>query len=254
MFGEAEISLLRKFIRANFIATGNLQNNSYPQKPLTPRARPKISFVSSHPNLSHDLSTTALSHDTYMHTGNRTISFFEYYRIERDVAKVVGQYCAENNLDFHIVGKRPETTPQEHAFYAEALGEIPFTFHPCSSEGASYPRLLDSDVVVTVDSTIAYELFGRGKRVAFISVRGEAIGHSSIDFCRFASPLSTPDTGNNWTNTFDPMVIKSKLEFVRSSSQSEWEDATKSIAPQLVCFDEDNTRIRSLFTSLGLAR
>jgi surface carbohydrate biosynthesis protein len=28
MFGEAEISLLRKYIRANFIATGNLQNNS----------------------------------------------------------------------------------------------------------------------------------------------------------------------------------------------------------------------------------
>ena len=254
MFGEAEISLLNKYIHANFIATGNLQNNSYPQQPLTPRARPKISFVSSHPNLSHDLSTTAISHDTYMHIGNRTISFFEYYRIEREVARVVGQYCAENNLDFHIVGKRPETTPQEHAFYAEALGEIPFTFHPCSTEGASYPRLLDSDVVVTVDSTIAYELFGRGKRVAFISVRGEAIGHSSIDFCRFASPLSTPDTGSNWTNTFDPMVIKSKLEFVRSSSQSEWEAATKSIAPQLVYFDEDNTRIRSLFTSLDLAR
>jgi hypothetical protein len=50
------------------------------------------------------------------------------------------------------------------------------------------------------------------------------------------------------------MVIKSKLEFVRSSSQSEWEAATESIAPQLVCFNEDNTRIRSLFTSLGLAR
>jgi hypothetical protein len=49
-------------------------------------------------------------------------------------------------------------------------------------------------------------------------------------------------------------VIKSKLEFVRSSSQSEWEAATKSIAPQLVYFDEDNTRIRSLFTSLDLAR
>ena len=90
--------------------------------------------------------------------------------------------------------------------------------------------------------------------MAFISVRGEAIGHSSIDFCRFASPLSTPDTGSNWTNTFDPMVIKSKLEFVRSSSQAEWEAVTKSIAPQLVYFDEDNTRIRSLFTFLGLAR
>ena len=109
-------------------------------------------------------------------------------------------------------------------------------------------------MVVTVDSTIAYELFGRGKRVAFISVRGEAIGNSNIDFCRFASPLSTPDAGSNWTNSFDPMVIKSILEFVRSSSQSECDDATKSIAPQLVYFDEDNTRIRSLFTSLGLAR
>jgi len=254
MFGEAEISLLRKYINANFIATGNLQNNSNPQHPLTPRSSPRVSFVSSHPNLSHDLSTTALSKDTYMHIGNRTISFFEYYRIERDVAKVVAKYCEENNCDFHIVGKRPETTPQEHAFYAEALGETPYTFHPCSTEGASYPKLLDSDVVVTVDSTIAYELFGREKRVVFISTRGEAIGHSNIEFCRFASPLLTPDTGSNWTNSFDPIVIKSKLEFARSSSKSEWESATEPIASQLVYFDEDNTRIRSLFTSLGIAR
>lgn len=254
MFGEAEISLLSTYIIANFVATGNLQNNSYPENPLTPRNRPRISFVSSHPNLSHDLSTTALSNNTYMHIGNRSISFFEYYRIERDVAKVIAQYCEKNNCDFHIVGKRPDTTPQEHTFYADALGEIPFTFHPCLTEGASYPTLLDSDVIATVDSTIAYEVFGRAKRVAFISVRGEAIGDSKIEFCRFASPLRLPDSGNNWTNSFDPTVIQSKIKFVQTSTESEWSAVVNQIAIQLVYFDEGNTRLRSLFDSLGVTK
>jgi surface carbohydrate biosynthesis protein len=254
MFGEAEISLLRQYIDADFIATGNIQNNSYPQLPLTPRTRPRVSFVSSHPNLSHDLSLTALSNDIYMHIGSRSISFYDYYRIEREVAKAIALFCATNDCDFHIVGKRPETTPQERSFYADALGAIPHTFNPCSIEGASYPKLLDSDVVATVDSTIAYEIFGRGQRVAFISVRGEAIGDDTIDFCRFASPLSLPSEGGNWTSAFDQSVIEAKMKFVLSSSDSEWNSVVGSIASDLVFFDEGNTRLRTLFTSLGIAR
>jgi surface carbohydrate biosynthesis protein len=254
MFGEAEISLLRKYIHANFIATGNLQNNSYPQKPLTQRARPKISFVSSHPNLSHDLSLTAYSQETCTYLGGSAIPYGNYFGIESRAAAIIASIAEKQNCDFQIVAKRPASTPQEKEFFDREMQSVSYEFLVNDDQGSSYQVLTDSDMVVSVDSTIAYEMFGRGKRCLFVSARAESIGIGQIEFNKFASPLNMPSFGPFWSNTTIGVDFEPLFNFALHATNDEWNEATESISSQLVYFDEGNTRIRSLFTSLGLAR
>jgi surface carbohydrate biosynthesis protein len=63
-----------------------------------------------------------------------------------------------------------------------------------------------------------------------------------------------PSFGPFWSNTTIGVDFEPLFNFALHATNDEWNEATESISSQLVYFDEGNTRIRSLFTSLGLAR
>ncbi len=255
MFGTAEINLFRKYISATFHSVGSIQNNltitqNVKTHPLA--AKPVVSFVSSHPNLSSSRELTALSDEVCMYLGNRPITYNGYYGIERLVAAEYAKICHRLNYQFQIIGKRSQSTPQEEQFFENALVKTGFNFFTSENDDSSYVRLLSSDVVLAVDSTLAYEMFGRGKRCVFITARGEAIGDSTIDFCKFASPLEIPESGKFWTNIFDVTKFEGLLKFALNSSGDEWDKHSLNIRTQLMEFDPDNHKIKKLFAELGL--
>ena len=153
---------------------------------------------------------------------------------------------------FQIVGKRPITTPQEAQFFQNATDELSFEFFPAENEQASYLQLLNSDVIIAVDSTLAYEMFARDKRCVFIAARGEAIGDESINFCKFASPLTVPESGAFWTNRFDLSKFEELLKFAIGSSQDDWNSCSLEIRNQIMDFDPANQKLMTLFAELGL--
>ena len=254
-FGMADINVFQKYISATFHSIGNIQNNSTINQTLSTSplaAQPVVSFVSSHPNLSSSLELTALSDEVCMYIGDRPITYQNYYGIERLVAGEYAKICHRLGYKFQIVGKRPITTPQEAQFFQNATDELSFEFFPAENEQASYLQLLNSDVIIAVDSTLAYEMFARDKRCVFITARGEAIGDSTIDFCKFASPLEIPESGKFWTNSFDVAKFEGLLKFALNSSGDEWDEHSLNIRTQLMEFDSDNHKIKKLFAELGL--
>jgi surface carbohydrate biosynthesis protein len=254
MFGEAEITLLSQYIDANFIATGNIQNNSFPSAALTPRSRPVVSFVSSHPNLSHDLSLTARSLSTYAFLQEEEISYSKYFGIESRAAATIAKIALEKNCSFQVIGKRPTSTPQEKKFFDQDIHPTPYVFIPNDDSGSSYRILADSDLIVSVDSTIAYEMFGRGKRCLFISARAESIGRKFIAFNCFGSPLTLPNSGKYWTNTATNIDFETLFGFALTASAQEWDQETEELRSLLVYFDFGNTRLQGLFSTLGISR
>jgi hypothetical protein len=81
MFGMAEINLFQKYISATFHSIGNIQNNSTINQTMSTSplaAKPVVSFVSSHPNLSSSLELTALSDEVCMYIGDRPITYQLY--------------------------------------------------------------------------------------------------------------------------------------------------------------------------------
>ena len=255
MFGMAEINVFQKYISATFHSIGNIQNNSTINQTLSTSplaAQPVVSFVSSHPNLSSSLELTALSDEVCMYIGDRPITYQNYYGIERLVAGEYAKICHRLGYKFQIVGKRPITTPQEAQFFQNATDELSFEFFPAENEQASYLQLLNSDVIIAVDSTLAYEMFARDKRCVFIAARGEAIGDESINFCKFASPLTVPESGAFWTNRFDLSKFEELLKFAIGSSQDDWNSCSLEIRNQIMDFDPANQKLMTLFAELGL--
>ncbi len=255
MFGMAEVNLFRKYISATFHSIGNIQNNAaISQKvignPTT--AKPVVSFVSSHPNLSASRELTALSDEICMYIGNRSITYRSYYGIERLVAAAYAEICHRLGYEFQVIGKRPISTPQEAEFFRTAIDDIPFDFFPAENEQTSYLRLLASDVVIAVDSTLAYEMFARNKKCVFIAARGTAIGDENIDFCKFASPLKVPEAGPFWTNKFELSKCEELLKFAIGSSQDDWNSCSLEIRNQIMVFDPSNQKLTDLFSELGL--
>ena len=255
MFGMAEINVFQKYISATFHSIGNIQNNSTINQTMSTSplaAKPVVSFVSSHPNLSSSLELTALSDVVCTYINDEPITYYDYFRIEQLVAHEFSTICLRLDYEFQIIGKRSQSTPQEKQFFAQSLEGTGFNYFPSENDDSSYIRLLSSDVVLAVDSTLAYEMFGRGKRCVFITARGEAIGDSTIDFCKFASPLEIPESGKFWTNSFDVAKFEGLLKFALNSSGDEWDEHSLNIRTQLMEFDSDNHKIKKLFAELGL--
>ena len=255
MFGMAEINVFQKYISATFHSVGNIQNNATTDQHLSnppSTAKPVVSFVSSHPNLSSSEKSTALSDEVSMYIGKSPITYNAYYGIERLVAAEYAKICNRLGYKFQIIGKRPITTPQEAQFFQSGTNDTPFDFFPAENDQASYLRLLASDVVVAVDSTLAYEMFARNKRCVFVAVRGSAIGDENIEFCKFASPLTIAESGPFWTNRFESSTCEELLEFAIRASQDDWNSCSLEIRNQIMDFDPDNQKLRMLFSDLGL--
>ena len=255
MFGMAEINVFQKYISATFHSVGNIQNNATTDRNVSnppSTAKPVVSFVSSHPNLSSSEKSTALSDEVCMYIGKKPITYNAYYGIERLVAAEYAKICNRLGYKFQIIGKRPITTPQEAQFFQSGTDDTSFDFFPAENDQASYLRLLASDVVVAVDSTLAYEMFARNKRCVFVAVRGSAIGDENIEFCKFASPLTIAEAGPFWTNRFESSTCEELLEFAIRASQDDWNSCSLEIRNQVMDFDLDNQKLRMLFSDLGL--
>lgn len=94
---------------------------------------------------------------------------------------------------------------------------------------------MNSDVIVTIDSTLGYELMTRGKRVAFFSIRDWA-GIKNT----FGYPKKIENNGTFWTNKNNTKKFKKILDYLFSCSDKVFYTKNKKIINDLIFLDKNN--------------
>ena len=253
-FGSTERVQFEPLVNAKFVAHGNLKNNYLAHISLESAGGERtFSYISSFPNLSSG-APSSIDSDLPTHFfGESPISFRSYFSPEGTVAHFLAEYCRDRGLKFQVIGKRSSSQPQERAYFQMATCDPDLKYVPCDPESASYRALIRSDYVVSIDSTLAYEMLGRGKRTAFLTMRASAIGIPDLRCPKFGFPEITEESGPFWTNFDDEAEFTRVLDFVIDASEAQWNETTASIIPKVMNLDPDNRQLFQLLGSLGVA-
>lgn len=243
-FGTTEYVQFSELIDAKFVPIGHFKNN-YIEDNGERYSEPTLSYISSFPNFDSDRLATVDSDETYLYFDDQPISFREYFESEGFVATWLAAYCQQNSIKFQVVGKRSPNTYQEEQFFRERIpGD--WAFIPVCSESDSYRALLRSHLVATVDSTLGYEMFGRGKRTMFFSVRHEFIRGKPLRCTSFGYPEEKSVLGPMWTNLWNPDHFLQVANFVSQCTAAEWESVVSAYSPVVMQFDRQNLSVATV--------
>ena len=91
----------------------------------------------------------------------------------------------------------------------------------------TYAAMDRSSVIVTVNSTAAFEAFGWGKKVLFCNLSGD-------DFNQAPLPEICTMNVNNYE------MFKTKLDYLRQLSENEYRELIQTHARYLMNYDFDN--------------
>jgi len=251
-FGTAVAPLYRDALGTggigSLIPIGSLRNNAV--APSTTSGLQRLVYVSSMPNF--DLGMNPLATDVFAFYHGKPISPRGYWSVESHLVREAAAFAAKTNRKFVIIGKRASRHPGEFRHYKEILQEYEWEFIPATTQATGYQAIFDNDVIVSADSTLAYELFGRGLRVAFIGARLTSAGLTQYRDCDFGFPLSLPRTGPFWTNETSTTEIHRVLQFSADSTRAEWMNASESHREQLMLFDPGNGIFCEILKSLNI--
>ena len=241
-FGESMGLEFQKYIRTEFFAVGSIRNNSFIPSAAIKKSN-QLAYISQ-------LTNRALGPDDHFadYKGN-PISYQEFYAAEKLICDYLAKYCSERDLRFVVCGKQPTSFIAEQNF---------FNPHKVSGRNepfSSYDMLNESQIVVSLDSTVGYEFLSRGDRVVIVGGRFSHHPNKTVrdmPDIKFGYPSDLPTDGPFWISDLSESHLTTRLDSVRSMPENSWTDLIKPYQDLLMRFDPDNRILKQTFSDIGL--
>jgi surface carbohydrate biosynthesis protein len=187
--------------------------------------------------------------------GNNSITAEEFYTIEQKVVSFLAAHSKLTNQSFAVLGKRTDSSQFEREFFTSAAGPNKIQFIPRTSETSTYEFCNSASILVTTDSTIGYEFLARGKKVAFLSARIDAIDHvlsREVHDTDFGFPLELGTSGPFWTNSANESEFERVIGSVQSMSDAQWASTISPYNEVLMAYQPGNTAFIQMLRSEGI--
>ena len=245
-FGSTEKVQFANLINCSFIEFGSLKNNLIRKIP-DPKNK-VLTFITS---LTQDCEKIESSPQTPIGFADSVpIPLQTYFEADFIVASWLSNYALNNGLTFQILGKRSVEYPEQEILFRNRIpGDWKFLY--CNSEYDSYATLLNSELIAGVDSTLLYEMFGRGKRTAFFTVRKSVIGIENLNCPNFGYPEIKADVGPMWTNKLDVEEFERIMKTIQTTTEVEWRRLVSIYGPIVMNWDSENESLVTILRSLG---
>lgn len=240
--------------RVRLVEMGHVMNNALSVSGEGDSASSRrLVFISKFPNRGESGVDNEWDSKVIFYMHQAAVTAKQYYNVEGIVARNCATIANEHSLQFVVLGKRPAWQVGEYNYFAEHLKGLSWQYLPSSNQASSYEAIRPSDVIVNVDSTLGYELFSRGLRVAFVAARMHAAGHPEIVEQRFGYPLVNEATGPYWTSDATDAEIRRVVGTAISVNEEQWLNMSQSMRQLLFQYDYANTRLCRELDSIGVA-
>ena len=205
-----------RHMRGHPVVTGSFLCNEYPQQQNLVKNR-RIAYIS-------------------IYTGSNNA-------VEQAVAVVLPallEYSRAKAIPLVVVGRSDGAA--EEQYYRNVLGEG-FAFRRRDAQHSSYKYLDESEVSVSIDSSLGYETVARGNKNAFFSILG--VFAPSEEF-NFGWPGTYADQGPFWTNQPDPAAFRRILDHLFAIDAAQWRaELTAHRYDDLMTFDPGNAILKN---------
>jgi surface carbohydrate biosynthesis protein len=248
VLGTTSAKQYTQYIQAKPVVTGSLKNNLIGNQ-IMPTERFEIVYVSQHAPFEIPNS------EVKFFFGNKSITAEEFYAIEQKVVRFLAAHSKLTNQSFAVLGKRTDSSQFEREFFTSAAGPHKIQFIPRTSETSTYEFCNSASILVTTDSTIGYEFLARGKKVAFLSARIDAIDHvlsQEVHDTDFGFPLELGTSGPFWTNSANESEFERVIGSVQSMSDAQWASTISPYNEVLMAYQPGNTTFIQMLRSEGI--
>jgi surface carbohydrate biosynthesis protein len=166
------------------------------------------------------------------------------------VLPTLKQYCSLHRIPLVIVGRTADAN--EEKYYRDLLGQD-LNFYKRTGQHSSYQYLDESEISVSIDSSLGYETAARGNKNAFFSVLGRFTQSEEFNF---GWPADYPDEGPFWTNVPNPASFARILDHLLAIDTNQWmAELAEHRYADLIKFDPGNYRLKNVLADeLALAR
>jgi surface carbohydrate biosynthesis protein len=249
VLGSNEGDKYSKYIQSKQIITGSLKNNLIDNR-IEPKEQFDIVYVSQHAPFEIPNS------EIKFFFGSKSITPSEFYAVEEYIVRFLVARCNRTGQSFAILGKRSDSSPFEREFFDSAAAPHNVHFIPRTSEASTYEFCNSASLVVTTDSTIGFEFLARGKKVAFLSARIDAIDHvlsQEVHDTDFGFPLELGTTGPFWTNVANESEFERVIGSVQSMSDAQWASAISPYNDVLMAYQPGNSAFIQMLQDEGIS-
>ena len=253
-FNQRSSESLHGLFRSEFVPVGSYRLNDYARSAPTPRrektgSRQSLVLMTSLPSRSTLPDSDLDKCDApFIGVSDRIISFSEWFSPEARIAKALSIFCNSHELTFRILSKRSASDSIDDDYFEKCAG-IERSAVITHEKGLGYEIADQFDYLVTIDSTIGYEMLALGKRVGFLSNRLRMIGVDS-DELTFAEDMGWGKDGPFWTSAVTEEGIVRFLTRFIEISEAEWRTYRETLVPNLMRLDPGNSVIRSHIRSV----
>lgn len=236
------------------IPIGSLRNNALPiQSEVVETQSPRMLFVSSLPNETDVDWKDSWKQRTFGYYGQHRLTYEDMYKAEALVSRRCARAARELGIEFIILGKKPRERSMEHDFYAHAIPDNPWRLQSPVLQSSNYRFVNRRDVIITVDSTLGYELLSQGLRVGFVSIRLSLLGLVDRRDCNFGFPSVKESSGPFWTTAPDLDEIDRVIHDTAGIAHHDLSNLIDHYSPIVMNFDNGNTRFVSVLNEIELS-
>lgn len=252
-FGEPARALLTPYVDGEFVSMGSYRLNEFALHRGRPShsdeaGRRRIGFIASFPRISDVPGGRILGNDAvFVRVAGRPVSYADYFSVDAIVLRLLADVARAKGVGVSVIGKRSSEESPEASFFAGSPGceSVEVIAH---APGNGYHVADDFDWLVTVDSTLGYEMLALGHKVGFVSNRFRMLGIDSEEM-RFGHPLPLAVDGPFWTSATDEARIRGFLAGFLDIGEAEWDDLRGSTVARLMHLDAGNLALRRLLRS-----
>ena len=234
VFGHYVGKYYNKYISGNIIPIGSFRNNEIEKGKKAENAN-DILFISQ-------WDKKPKYHEPFYIDHNGSPIYWEtFFEAEIKVLKFLSHWCFVNNKKLIICGREKNIDNSEREFYIENLSNFKcnWKFIPRGDYQNSYKLLDSSQIVVSIDSTLAYESISRGNKTAFFSIRGSYINNH---FIKFGWPNHFPENGPFWTSSekkLESQLIRI-MDLLNKINSVDWNQIYQPYIDKLIKYDPKN--------------
>jgi surface carbohydrate biosynthesis protein len=217
--------LYKDFIHGKCLTIGSFQNNITKKKNNINNK--KILFIS---NYKKDYN-------------------INYIKNEKKFLLNLRNYCLKNKIQLDILGKNIIFFKEEKHYFSQILTSSHFEFIPASNNRKTYELTSKYKIIVTIESSLGYEMLSRNKKVAFFNTHENIY---PINTLYFGWPKKKLISGPFWTNKFHITEIRRILDYLLKINDQEWNKVIRLYSKNTINFDENNKEFVHILKKEGM--
>ena len=231
-FSESYSNIFRKYVKnAKCIVIGSIKNNLYQFSATTKKHQ--VTYISNYTPPPKNNVNEVIFYDN-----ERQVKWIDFYYDEIQLIKNIAMTCQLLKLNLTICGRTFNENNNEFIFYQDLLQDTEWTYisRSCDSIFSSYDIVMNSKLVLSLDSTLGYESLSRGIKTVFFPHR-VSFGENGTN--SFGWPSYFPPSGKIWTNSKNFDNLHSLIVDTINLNELEWGIIANNISNEIIKYDSE---------------